>query len=161
VLPSGEPEIDLEEVTEVSSEAAGIPPQSPERRVGFAQPGIPHLVIEVPDIGAVDVIGRGRPLRSHPSLPNGANVNFVAREGDAWSMRTYERGVEGETLACGTGAVASAILISRWQHSSGSVSLHTRSGRTLTVRLRRTNAGWLPSLSGEGRFVFDGRFGEI
>src|SRR5207248_6693566 len=137
--------------------------EGPERRVGFAMAGIPHLTIEVPDVGAVDVIGRGRPLRSHPTLrPHGANVNFVSRiEGDLWAIRTYERGVEGETLACGTGAVASAILIGEWDGRPGPIRLRTRSGRTLTVRLERTPDGLLPSLSGEARFVFDGRFGEI
>src|SRR5436305_1390417 len=82
-----------------------------------AMAGIPHLTIRVPDVSVVDVVGRGRPLRSHPSLrPHGANVNFVSRlEADLWTIRTYERGVEAETLACGTGAVASAILIAEWE----------------------------------------------
>lgn len=161
ILPSGDPEIDLEEVTEVHALVEAIKPVGTERRIGFAHPGIPHLVIEVPDVQTVDVVGRGRPLRSHASLKAGANVNFVSKVGDGWAMRTYERGVEGETLACGTGAVASAILIARWQHGSGPIVLKTRSGRQLTVRLRRTNSGWLPSLSGEGRFVFEGRLGEV
>lgn len=162
VLPSGIPEIDLEEVTDVRPVAESIPVQPPEKRIGFAKAGIPHLVIEVPDVARVDVVGRGRPLRSHESLrPDGANVNFVSRiEGDSWAIRTYERGVEGETLACGTGATASAILIARWEHGSGPITLQTKSGRVLTVRLKRTNTGWLPSLSGEARIVFEGRFGE-
>jgi diaminopimelate epimerase len=163
LLATGEPEIDLEEVVDVRAVAEGIPVQLGERRMGFAMVGVPHLVIEVADLAAVDVIGRGRPLRSHPSLrPRGANVNFVSRVGDDfWAMRTYERGVEGETLACGTGSVASAILVSRWERGSGPIRLRTKSGRTLTVRLEPTNDGWLPSLSGEARFVFDGTFGEI
>jgi diaminopimelate epimerase len=163
ILPSGEPEIDLREVTDVRAVADGITIREPERRVGFVQAGIPHLVIEVPDVAHVDVLGRGRPLRSHESLrPEGANVNFVAPdEGGVWAIRTYERGVEGETLACGTGAVASAILIAQWGLGSGPVTLKTRSGRKLTVRLKRTTEGWLPSLSGEARFVFEGRFGEF
>lgn len=164
ILESGEPEIDLEEVTDVRPEAKGIQTSGSERRIGFAKAGIPHLVIEVPDVSQVDVVGRGRPLRSHESLrpDGGANVNFVAPEASGgWSIRTYERGVEGETLACGTGAVASAILIAQWTEGSGPVSLRTKSGRQLKVRLKRTKAGWLPSLSGEARFVFDGTFGEI
>lgn len=163
ILPSGEPEIDLEEVTDVRRFAEGIRLQATERRIGFAKAGIPHLVIEVPDLASIDVVGRGRPLRSHESLrPQGANVNFVAPEATGgWAIRTYERGVEGETLACGTGAVASAILITLWEQGAGPVSLKTRSGRQLTVRLARTKSGWLPSLSGEARFVFDGRFGEL
>jgi diaminopimelate epimerase len=164
ILGSGVPEIDLQEVTDVRPTAVGISAAENEQRVGFAKAGIPHLVVEVSDVGRIDVVGRGRPLRSHPSLraDGGANVNFVSRQpGGAWSIRTYERGVEGETLACGTGAVASAILVSEWTGGTGPVMLQTKSGRQLTVRLERTKAGWLPSLSGEARFVFDGRLGEI
>lgn len=161
ILESGDPEIDLAEVREVSPEAAGIPVQGSELRMGFVRPGIPHLVIEVPDVSQVDVVGRGRPLRFHSSLRDGANVNFIARDGAGWAIRTYERGVEAETLACGTGAIGSAIMVATWTGSSEPVSLRTRSGRTLRVRLKKTADGWLPSLSGEARFVFEGRFGEV
>ncbi len=162
LLADGTPEIDLAEVTEIAPSAAGIALEATERRIGFATAGIPHLVVEVPDVAAADVTGRGRPLRRHPSLPAGANVNFVSTAGGSrWQIRTYERGVEGETLACGTGAVASAILIATWTGEVGPIRLGTRSGRQLTVRLVRTKTGWLPSLSGEARFVFDGRFGEV
>jgi len=161
ILDDGNPEIDLNEVAEVRAEAAEIPPEGTERRIGYAKPGIPHLVIEVPDVAQVDVVGRGRPLRYHRSLPHGANVNFVSGQGDDWAIRTYERGVEGETFACGTGAIASAILIATWTGTKGPVRLHTRSGRTLQVRLERTGNGWIPSLSGEARLVFEGRFGEL
>lgn len=161
ILDSGDPEIDLAEVLNPQIEAPGIPVEGTERRIGFVKPGIPHLVIEVPDVSSVDVVGRGRPLRSHRTLPQGANVNFVASAGDHWDIRTYERGVEGETLACGTGAIGSAILIASWTGSEGPIRLRTRSGRTLRVRLQRTKSGWVPSLSGEARFVFDGRFGEV
>jgi diaminopimelate epimerase len=160
ILDSGQPEIDLAEVTEVKADTPAISPAGGEKRIGFVRPGIPHLVIEVPDLGAADVVGRGRPLRFHDSLRDGANVNFVAGSGDAWAMRTYERGVEGETLACGTGSVASAILISTWTGAKGPIKLKTRSGRILQVRLEKTPNGWLPSLSGDAQIVFDGRFAE-
>jgi Diaminopimelate epimerase len=72
--------------------------------------GVPHLIIGVEDIEGIDLMGRGRSLRYDPRLGSaGANVNFVAapvRPGEPWLIRTYERGVEGETLACGTGTVA-------------------------------------------------------
>ena len=81
--------------------------------------GVPHLVILCDDIATVDVVGRGRPLRHHPTMPQGANVNFVARNADGrWRMRTYERGVEAETLACGSGSVATAILLAAWAEAA-------------------------------------------
>jgi diaminopimelate epimerase len=73
--------------------------------------GVPHAVLFVEDIEDVDVVGVGRTIRHHSHFaPNGTNVNFVRLEADSrLSIRTYERGVEDETLACGTGTVASAL----------------------------------------------------
>ena len=131
--------------------------------MGFSVAGVPHLVVRVDDVSTVDVVGRGRPLRSHPAAgPAGANVNFVSPNGSGgWRIRTFERGVEGETLACGTGAVASAVHLAVSGESGEAVSLTTRSGAELRVRLSRSGGGWLPSLSGEARIVFEGRLGEI
>jgi diaminopimelate epimerase len=160
LLPDG-PEVDLGPVSDVRANLP-IRLEPGERWVGFAQAGVPHLVVRVDDVSTVDVVGRGRPLRRDPSLPDGANVNFVSLDGEGgWRMRTYERGVEGETLACGTGSVAIAILLAEAGEVKGQVSLTTRSGRALRVRLRRTDGGWLPSLAGEARIVFEGKFGEF
>lgn len=155
------PEIDLHQVTETRADAE-IPLVSGERRMGFAKAGVPHLTILVNDLEDVDVVGRGRPLRWHPSLKTGANVNFVRSNPDgSFSYRTYERGVEAETLACGTGAVATAWLLTHWGLASGPVRLTTRSGRELGVRFSGSGAGAKASLSGEARIVFQGRFGEL
>jgi diaminopimelate epimerase len=154
----GQPEIDLTAVREVQ-ESIDIAPQSGEDRMGFAIAGVPHLVVLCQDVERVDVETRGRVLRSHPKvMPQGANANFVSRDKAAagWRMRTFERGVEGETLACGTGAVATAVLLSQWGLANGPVGLRTRSGRTLTVRFDTTGGNWMPSLAGEGRIVFEG-----
>lgn len=160
-LRDGVPEVDLQPVTEVR-------PRLPFRReegetwIGFALAGVPHLGVRCASTDRVDVVGRGRPLRFDPSLAQGANVNFLAPDGTGnWRIRTYERGVEGETLACGTGAVASAILLVEAGEAESPVRLTTRSGRTLTVRLKRGDGGWRPSLSGEARIVFRGRLGEV
>lgn len=84
-------------------------------------------------------------------------MNWVAPDSAGrWLIRTYERGVEAETLACGTGAVACAALLRSWGRSGDSTELVTRSGRTLTVRLRETARGLEPTLCGEGRVVFEG-----
>jgi len=155
LAPHG-PEIDLQPVTELRDEA-GLDTGAGERRLGFAMVGVPHVVVLCADVESVDVVGRGRPIRHDPSLEAGANVNFVARDGAAWSVRTYERGVEAETLACGTGAVATAALLERWGESGSSTTLRTRSGLPLTVRFRESAPGSrTPSLSGEGRIVYRG-----
>lgn len=155
------PEIDLHPVAEVR-EDAGIPLERGERRMGFGLAGVPHLVIVVDDLEAVDVVGRGRPLRRHPTLRAGANVNFVKQTGEGtFSYRTYERGVETETLACGTGAVAAAVLLNRWGLASGPVRITTRSGRELGVRLTGRSPTQTPSLSGEARIVYRGHVGEF
>ena len=157
----GVPEIDLKPATEVRLDA-GLPLVHGERRMGFALVGVPHLTILVDDLASVDVVGRGRPLRRDPSLAAGANVNFVQANGDgSFAYRTYERGVEAETLACGTGAVATAGLLTAWGLTSGPVRLTTRSGRELGVRFRGEGAGAKASLSGDARIVFHGRFGEL
>lgn len=160
LLQSG-PEVDLQPVVDVR-------PRLPfrldrgERWIGYAVAGVPHLVVRVDEVATVGVVERGRPLRHEASLPGGANVNFVSRDGsEGWRIRTFERGVEGETLACGTGAVATAILLREAGDVGDRVALTTRSGRTLTVRLTPGADGWHPSLSGEARLVFEGRFGEI
>jgi diaminopimelate epimerase len=156
-----QPEVDLRPVTECRPDA-GLPLQPGERRMGFALAGVPHLTILVDDVQTVDVVGRGRPLRQHPSLAFGANVNFVQNLGNgAFRYRTYERGVEAETLACGTGAVATTVLLTAWGLTAGRASLTTGSGRELRVRLTGPIGAQTPSLSGEARIVFVGRFGEI
>jgi diaminopimelate epimerase len=161
-IRAGLPEIDLQPVTDVR-EDAGIPAQRGEARLGFGLVGVPHLVIRCDDVATVDVVGRGRPLRSHTSLGTpGANVNFVSKCPDGrWRYRTYERGVEAETLACGSGAVATAILLTLWGEASGPVELVTRSGKLLRISLRREADRWYPSLAGEGRVVYQGQLSEI
>lgn len=157
----GRPEIDLAPVSVVRPDAP-VAPGGREERIGYAVAGVPHLTVLTDDLEGADVLGRGRLLRFAPELgAEGANANFVARDGTSWAMRTYERGVEGETLACGTGAVASAILIHSWGLAKGPVDLRTRSGRTLSVKLRREADRWLPTLAGEGRIVFRGEVAEL
>lgn len=157
----GRPEIDLQGATEVR-EDAGLPLEAGEERMGFALAGVPHLVTLVADLDRVDVVGRGRPLRHHASLAAGANVNFVQPAADgAFRYRTYERGVEAETLACGTGAVAAAALLTRWGLAVAPVRLRSRSGRELRVRFAEPGGSGKASLSGDADIVFAGRFGEI
>ena len=161
-LRDGLPEVDLEPVTDVRPDARELGTQAGELKLGYACAGVPHVVIKVGDVESVRVMERGPELRNHPALRDGANVNFVASRPDgAWTYRTYERGVEAETLACGTGAVATAILLSIWGESTSETILWTRSGLPLTVTLRREGSAWIPSLRGEGRIVFEGQLREL
>ncbi|MGE0555659.1 MAG: diaminopimelate epimerase, partial [Gemmatimonadales bacterium] len=102
--------------------------------------GVPHTVILVDRLAELDVDGRGRKVRFDPAVgPAGSNVNFVARTEDedaGWAMRTYERGVEAETLACGTGTIAVALALA----AAGQL--------VLPVRIRSA-AGCVYSVTGE------------
>ena len=162
-IRSGLPEFDFPVIRTVHAEWPAVGPERAESRLGFAVAGIPHVVIRVDDVEAVDVPLRGRQVRYDRSFPDGANVNFVSPgRGTGWRMRTYERGVEGETLACGTGSVATAILLRTWGEASADVELETASGRVLGVRsVALPGGGWQASLRGEGRLVFEGEFRDL
>lgn len=97
--------------------------------------GVPHAVLLVEDVETIDVVGLGRSIRNHPHFaPAGTNVNFVRwEERSGLSVRTYERGVEDETLACGTGTVASALVAAFKNLVTSPVSVKTRGGERLTV----------------------------
>lgn len=160
-MVDGRPQIDLSVVTEVAPELASIPRLDREERLGFVRAGVPHVVIVDEDVQTADIVGRGSSIRRDRSLKDGANVNFLSRNDWGWGIRTYERGVEGETLACGTGAVASGILLTEWGLGSEPVSLRTRSGKTLEVTVKRSADGWHPSLRGSAEIVFTGELREL
>jgi len=136
-----------------------------ERRAALGRVGVPHLIILVDDVDHVALMERGRALRFDPALaPDGANINFISADGPArdgkpvWRMRTYERGVEGETLACGTGAVAAGCAIEEWGLGRLPIEIQSRSGRLLTIRGTKGSNGRYDDvwLAGEGRMVFRG-----
>jgi diaminopimelate epimerase len=156
-MADGLPEIDLAPVTEVRPEVPEIPKLERERLMGFARAGVPHIVIVDDDVSTADILGRGSKVRRDRSLHDGANINFVTSSSDGWIIRTYERGVEGETLACGTGAVATGILLVEWGRAKSPVRLQTRSGRQLEVTVRKEGSAWLPSLKGPAEIVFVGQ----
>ena len=122
--------------------------------------GVPHAVVFVPDAGAVDVCGLGRSLRWHSAFaPAGTNVDFVERTGPGTlRMRTYERGVEDESGACGTGAVAAAVAAaSEFADMEFPVRIRVTSGDELVVDPREA-AG--PLLTGPACEVFRGELPE-
>lgn len=124
--------------------------------------GSPHYVEWVADTDKIDVVRRGRSIRNTPAItgPHGANVNFVQPLGPGRiRVRTYERGVENETYACGTGAAAAAIATaSRGDHSMDFVV--EVPGGTLRVQFDRSPEGGFRHvyLTGEARQVFSGTF---
>jgi len=96
--------------------------------------GVEHAVIFLPDIEKVDVVKMGAFFRHHPNFsPHGANVNFV--DPKKLTIRTYERGVEAETLACGTGCVAAAYLLSKYYRLPSPITLTVRSQESLQVTI--------------------------
>jgi diaminopimelate epimerase len=155
-------EINLPDM-DLPREHGDIPALAGERWLSLGAVGVPHLVIRVDDVEAVDVVGRGRLLRSHMSVgPEGANVNFVAPAGGSWLIRTYERGVEGETLACGTGTVAAALALAARGEVRLPLTFRSRGGPELTVWAQtegsRATGVWL---GGQGRLVFRGVWEDI
>lgn len=121
--------------------------------------GVPHTVELVADVDSVDVAGRGADIRYHQIFkPAGTNANFVqVVDGSNILVRTYERGVEGETMACGTGMVASAIVAALEGKVSSPVTVKTRGGDTLTVYFDMDGESFTNVyLQGEATFVYQG-----
>ena len=119
--------------------------------------GVPHVVVTVDDLDGLDVQKQGSAIRYHDAFaPAGTNANFVkVMEGNTLAVRTYERGVEGETLACGTGMVASALISALLGAVSPPVVMKPASGDTLSVDFdlsedRASNV----TLSGPSEYVF-------
>jgi diaminopimelate epimerase len=97
--------------------------------------GVPHAVIFVPSVEAVDITSVSPSIRNHATFPSGANVNFVEKTGtDEIRIRTYERGVEDETLSCGTGATACAAVAHKIGFTGETVHVTTEGG-PLTIYL--------------------------
>jgi diaminopimelate epimerase len=127
--------------------------------VHFINSGVPHVVVLVSKVDEVDVRKRGAALRHHEKFsPSGANVNFIEKRGPKEILvRTYERGVEDETLACGTGVVASALLFAATENVDGPVSVTVRSGSKLSVDFKRAGDRFTNvTLTGPAEFAFEG-----
>ena len=140
---------------------AGISNEPGEAAIALATVGVPHLVILVADVDGVELERRGRELRFHPALGEaGANANFISppRGTDGcWRIRTYERGVEGETQACGTGTVAAAAFVAGKGLGEFPIRFRSRGGPVLSVSALVSGAEVLEVwLSGEGRLVYRG-----
>lgn len=121
--------------------------------------GVPHAVIFVDEPGDLDVGAIGAALRYHPHFaPRGTNVNFACVTAPGrLILRTYERGVEAETLACGTGAVATGLIYSALYDADGPIDITVRGGEDLRIGFTRENGDFKDvTLSGPADFVFTG-----
>src|SRR5438132_7267307 len=130
-----------------------------KEQVHFINSGVPHVIVPVSKVENVDVRKRGEALRLHQKFsPAGANVNFIEKRGPQKILvRTYERGVEDETLACGTGVVASALIFAATEKVDGPISVIVHSGSELGVGFKRTGDRFTnATLTGPAEFAFEG-----
>ncbi|MBI4679569.1 MAG: diaminopimelate epimerase [Elusimicrobia bacterium] len=120
--------------------------------------GVPHAVIVAPDVERLAVAEAGRALRRHPAFaPSGTNADFVSVGRKELFLRTYERGVEDETLACGTGAVAAAVVAHALGLVRPPVRVRIRGGAVLKVDFRLQGPSYAEVwLEGPARIVFTG-----
>lgn len=136
--------------------------------VSFINTGSPHIVIEISglpdeemrmDLEKVEVLAIGRKIRNDNEFaPGGTNVNFIKISDNKIHIRTYERGVEDETLACGTGAVAAAIIGSKKFDLKPPVSLITKGGDELVVKFDRAELEYKNvSLTGPVKEIYKGK----
>ena len=125
----------------------------------FIDTGVPHAVVYSNALETLDVETIGRAIRTHECFaPRGANANFIAKTPSGIRVRTYERGVEGETLACGTGSTASALIAAATQGLSSPVSVRTQGGEILKIYFSRKNGVFHDVyLEGSVKTSFEGR----
>ncbi|MBF0252360.1 MAG: diaminopimelate epimerase [Candidatus Omnitrophica bacterium] len=127
----------------------------------FINTGVPHVVAIVDDLMMIDVMTVGREIREHEYFaPKGTNVNFVSKSKthNEVLVRTYERGVEAETLACGTGSVASGIIMGIKGEASSPVNVMTKSGEILKIYFE-INGDVVSNvyLEGGAKLIYQGR----
>ncbi len=146
------------------SDPIGLEMNSPVESVGAVHnlnTGVPHAVVFVEDLQNCDIVKNGAAIRYHEHYrPSGTNANFVGiLAPDHLAVRTYERGVEGETLACGTGITACALVHNLLTGASSPIKIDVQGGESLSI-------GFEPgpdqtfskvTLSGPADFVFDGQ----
>lgn len=121
--------------------------------------GVPHVVVISDDLENVDIVNIGREIRFHENYaPAGTNVNFISGIKDRTIyIRTYERGVEDETLACGTGSIASALVVAYKNKIESPVNVITRSKGVLTIHYKQDNGRFSDIyLEGDARLIYKG-----
>ena len=133
-------------------------------KLNFVDTGVPHTIHFVKDLDKVDVKNLGSHIRNHGEFaPEGTNADFVSIiDGHNIKVRTYERGVEDETLACGTGAVASAIISAEAEKMSSPITVETRSGEKVKVYFEIDGGNFKNVyLEGKAKLVYEGVVNDI
>jgi diaminopimelate epimerase len=131
-------------------------------KVNFIDTGVPHAVIFVEGLGKIDVAGLGKQIRFHKRFaPAGVNADFVeVLDKDSIKVRTYERGVEDETLACGTGSAASALIYAiAYRLYANLINVYTQGGEVLKVYFEKINSNFVNVwLEGKVKIVYEGEY---
>lgn len=124
----------------------------------FMNTGVEHVVVFKDDVDGIDIVPEGSAIRYHPNFPKGTNANFAEIQKDGViKVRTYERGVEDETLACGTGVTAVAIAANLTKGQPTPVSILVRGGDILTVDFQRDGEAVSNiTLTGPAQVVYQG-----
>jgi len=131
--------------------------------LGKINTGVPHVVIETDDLDNINLVKLGKEIRFHNLFaPAGTNVNFASiKNKNTIEIRTYERGVEDETLACGTGSVASAMIIAHNRGIKPPLKVITRSGCILTIHFKEKGGDFYDVyLEGDARIIYKGELFE-
>ena len=126
----------------------------------FIDTGSPHHVILVDDVNSIDVATQGSRIRNQDYGPEGSNVNWLSMDDqEQYHIRTYERGVEAETLSCGTGAVASALVLAQKHNIQSPLTLKARGGDLSVSWLQVHEVGYSNvQLTGPTCLVFEGNW---
>jgi diaminopimelate epimerase len=125
--------------------------------------GVPHVVVMNESIEDINVFDFGREIRLHEAFaPAGTNVNFICQQEQGHlAIRTYERGVENETLACGTGSIAAALITSCKANWQSPISLLTRSGESLSIYFKKDGSVFNDIyLEGDARIIYSAQLSE-
>jgi len=131
--------------------------------VSSVNTGVPHVVVEADNIDDIEIVKMGREIRFHDVFaPAGTNVNFVCLQNDdIVAIRTYERGVEDETLACGTGAIACAIVMANKAKIKSPANVMTRSGGCLYIHYKEKQGRFYDILlEGDARIIYKAQLWE-
>ncbi len=125
----------------------------------YMNTGTPHFVRLVDEISQLDILGEGRKIRYDSRFaPHGTNANFMAMDGDDINVRTYEKGVEAETLSCGTGITASALIAMHLLNcDKGWITVHARGGVLKMYAERYKESYHNILLAGEATRIFKGQ----